>query len=85
MNNETQKTYKVTLRSIVDVEVEVVADSIDEARQKAFEWRGNGDGVGEVTGYWNSENELVDEEFTLWWDVCNNDNNIMHVEVLEEN
>lgn len=84
MNNETQKTYKVTLRSIVDVEVEVVADSIVEARQKAFEWHGNGDGVGEFTGYWNRESDFVNEEFTLWWDVCDTNNEIIDVEVVQE-
>lgn len=84
MNNETTRNYKVTLRSIEDVEVEVVADSIEEARQKAFEWHGNGDGVGEFTGYWNRESDFVDEEFTLWWDVCDTNNEIIDVEVVQE-
>lgn len=84
MNNVTQRTYKVTLRSIVDVEVEVMADSIEEARQKAFEWHGNGDGVGDFTGYWDGDNHLVNEKFTLCWDVCNTDNEIVGVAAVEE-
>lgn len=85
MNNEKLKTYKVTLRSIVDVEVEVEAESPDEAYAKAYEWRNYDDGVTEFNEYYFGDNvELVEELFSMWWRMCDFDNDIIGVEEIEE-
>lgn len=83
-NKEVQKYYKVTLRSIHDVEVELDAASVHEARAKAFEWRNNGDIDGEFSGYWKNDDHYLREEYTLWWEIGDVDNEIRSVEVLEE-
>jgi hypothetical protein len=83
-NKEAQKYYKLTLRSTYDVEVEVDAASAEEAKAKAFEWRCNGDGVGEFPGYWKKDEHFVGEEYTLSWEVGDVDNEIRSIEVLEE-
>ncbi len=84
MSDDNTKTYKITLRSTVDVEVEVAADSIEEARAKAFEWHTSHEGVGEFDRYYIASNgDHIEEEFTLWWQVCDTDNEIVKVEELE--
>ena len=83
-NKEAQKYYKVTLRSTYHVAVELDAASAEEAKAKAFEWRCNGDGVGEFRGYYSKDDRYVRKEYTLWWEVGEVDNDIRSVEVLEE-
>ena len=84
-NKDALKSYKVTLRSTSQVEVELNAASVDEAEAKAFHWYDKGGSVGEFCGYHiGDDDHFVGEKYTLWWVVCCTDNEIRGVQVLKD-
>jgi len=85
MSTSIKKPYRVTLRSVVTVEVDVDATTEDEAWAKAFEW--NGDyprGISKIGSYW-LEDELLFDGGDMSWEIQNiEDKDIVEVLELEE-
>jgi len=79
------KEFLVTITSTVEVEVQVEATNEEEAQAKAFEWKNDyPEGQFDNRGYWDSDNELVDEEYEIYYRVVDCFNENLQVEELED-
>ncbi len=82
MDTTIKKPYRVTLRSVVTVEVDVDATTEDEARAKAFAWNGDyPEGFSSIGNYYLGEDCLFDSG-EMYWETRNVENEDI-VEVFE--
>jgi len=65
-----KNTYRVTQYVTVEMEVDVEATSADNAKQKAGEWSPTAwDDYCEKNTYWDENEDLRCEKFTLHWEI----------------
>lgn len=76
-----QRPFRVSLRNTVELDVEVEAATIEEARAKALEWYPY-DGHQEISGYWNGE-DFISEPSTMYWEINDVNFEIISVEEVE--
>ena len=62
-----KKPYRVTLRAVVTVEVDLDAMTKDEAESKAAGWDGGyPEGCNRIGDYWLGEDCLFDDDDMVW-------------------
>ena len=79
ITTETQmRSYRVTLRSTVTVEVEVDAKTVEEARAKAFGWSPREGQQEPIGGYWlhngdTDEDDYIVDDGEMYWEIVNSE------------
>ena len=78
-----QRPFRVSVRNTVELDIEVEAATIEEARAKAkaFEWYPY-NGHQEISGHWVGD-VFVSEPSSLYWKINDVDFHIVSVEEIE--
>jgi hypothetical protein len=61
------KPYRVTLRSVVTVDVEIDATTTEEARAKAFAWNTSCVEGSKTIGDYYLDDDLLSDEGEMYW------------------